>query len=393
MTSLRTPIAGCRALALALTLAALAIAGLAPTTARASGERALVLASRPSADEAIGVAGLYTWLEGLRVVRARNGAYAVVAGPLASGEADALRARLVAEGSIPPDAFLGDPGRLADAVWTPSDPGETVAFVGEPLVWEVDGVELRVAYADADDEFAPPLVEGFANGTRVFSALLEEAAFSRLVPVRLRALALDPQRPRERQIVVTTFSGGAHCCAQVRIFARIGPGAFAEIDGGMLDGDEGFLFEDLDGGGTAELTSGDQSFLYAFGPYVTSFMPLRVERLVGTRLVDLRGDASVRHAFVRDRARLEHVADLHPELWNENGFLAAWVATMANLGAFDEAWERMLRSYDRTSDWPFAICEGERVDGLCPEALERPARFPDALEEHLRETGYLPAGR
>lgn len=391
MTTLRMRSAGCRALALALTLVVLTLAG-APR-AWASEGRVLVLASRASAEEAIGIAEIYGWLDALRVVRARNGAYAVVAGPLPAGEAERLRARLVAEGSIPPDAFLGEAGRLTQTVWEPSDPGETKAFVGEPLVWTVDGLELRVEYTDPDDEFAPPLVEGFENGERVFSALLEEAAFSRLVPVRLRAIALDPQRPRERQIVVTTFSGGAHCCAQVRIFSRRGPGDFAEIDGGMLDGDQGFGFEDLDGGGTFELTSGDQSFLYAFGPYVTSFMPLRVERLVGTRIVDLRRDASVRHAFVRDRARLEHIGDLHPELWNENGFLAAWVATMANLGAFEEAWERMLRSYDRTSDWPFAICDGERVDGLCPEALERPARFPEALEEHLRATGYLPPGR
>lgn len=393
MASIRTQAPGYRTLALAAAVAfCFCASALRAETRPGAGEdeRWLVLATRAQVEEAIGVAQAHGWREDVRVARDADGRYAALAGPFPARAAERLRERLRAEGALPAGAFLSDASGLEEIVWRPPDPGETRAFVGEPLTMRIDALTVRIAYEDAADPHSPPLLEGFEAGARVFSVLMEEAAFSRFSPVRLRALALDVDAPQARQLVVTSFTGGAHCCAQTRIFNRLAPATHAEIDAGFLDGDEGYAFEDLDGSGTYELTSGDNSFLYAFAPYARSFMPLRIERLHGTLLRDARDDPALRHAFVRDLARLEHEAELSPDLWNENGFLAAWVATKANLGQIEEAWSRMLAAYDRTSDWPLTICLGERIDGECPEALEREAGFPEALQQHLRETGYLP---
>jgi S1-C subfamily serine protease len=163
----------------------------------------------------------------------------------------------------------------------------------------------------------------------------------------------------------------------------------AIVPGETLDG-EGYWFEDIDGDRAYEIVSVDNGFLYAFAPYAFSFAPRHVVRLVGNKIIDVRGDPSFFPYFQQEVFRMEHLAELDTTLWSSNGFLAAWVAAKAIVGEFEDAWGRMLSLYDRNSDWPLTTCESALVDGLCPQGFERTLSFPEALRRHLAESGYIP---
>ncbi|WP_052764011.1 S1C family serine protease [Microvirga massiliensis] len=166
-------------------------------------------------------------------------------------------------------------------------------------------------------------------------------------------------------------------------------GTWWVVTGATLDG-EGYDFEDIDGDGSYELVSVDNSFLYAFAPYAGSWAPRQVSRLVGEGIVDVTREPPFQAYNRQHLYRMEHVASLESDYWRSNGFLAAWVATKALVGEFEDAWNRMLALYDRSSDWPLTECTVAQVTGSCPEGKERPITFPVALRKHLEEQGYIP---
>ena len=118
---------------------------------------------------------------------------------------------------------------------------------------------------------------------------------------------------------------------------------------------------------------------------------LRIERLVGDRIIDVTRDPRFQAYLRQDLFQQEHSAALQPELWRQNGFLGGWVAAKALVEQFDEAWSRMTSLYDRNSDWTMTICSVSEQDGKCPKGLERNVDFPTALRHHLEATGYTPA--
>src|SRR5690242_14938919 len=79
-----------------------------------------------------------------------------------------------------------------------------------------------------------------------------------------RIYSLDRSAPFP-QIVLTYFWEGAHCCTVTKIVTVNGGGKMIVVDGQTLDGD-GYSYEDVDGDGSVELLSFDNSFYYAFAP-------------------------------------------------------------------------------------------------------------------------------
>ncbi|MGJ3263011.1 MAG: hypothetical protein ACFE0R_07230 [Salinarimonas sp.] len=398
--SARTPRgrAPLRAWAAGLALAAgLAFAAcLAPGPAAAQGvppggERWIVLASRQDPAEAIALARAYRErFDATHVLTSSNGWHAVVAGPVSVADAGALEARLRAEPGLPDDLFLSDGTRFADPFWTADEPRvERLRFDGEaPLAFEADGLALVLEPVRDGADLAYPTLAAYEGRRVAFTIAFEDAA-SFTAGARLIIAPLDPRAPGERQIIASAFTGGAHCCAVTRIAGRVRE-EWLVIPGATLDGDLGYGVRDLDGDGIYELVSIDQSFLYAYAPYAASFAPIVVERFAGKALVELTDDPRFRRAFEEDLAWMEGAARENPGLWRENGFLAAWAASMARLGRWEEARERIRTAFDRTSDWPLSICDAPATDdGGCPAGAERPATFPQALEHHLRVRGYI----
>ena len=72
-------------------------------------------------------------------------------------------------------------------------------------------------------------------------------------------------------------------------------------------------------------------------------------------------------------------------------FCAAYVASAARLGRFDQAWSEMLRAYDRNSNWPLpGDCRVALVDYRCPEGQRTEyADYPEALRAFLVQQGYI----
>ena len=157
----------------------------------------------------------------------------------------------------------------------------------------------------------------------------------------------------------------------------------------MLDG-EGYGFEDLNNDGTAELIAPDNSFLYAFASYASSFAPDRVYKLAGTRIVDVTSKAKYRSYLSQDISRMQYVAARYSEL-NNNGYLGGWVAAKALIGEIDDAWNTMLASYNRNSNWTLWECEDRTKPYNCPQNEQRRVSFPYALRQHLLTKGYIDA--
>lgn len=85
--------------------------------------------------------------------------------------------------------------------------------------------------------------------------------------------------------IVTTYTGGAHCCWVSSI-------AFSTSDHTWAlpvrnTWTSGFRLRHLNNDGVVELVASDGRFDYAFGPHAVSAMPVTIHRGEGTRLVDV----------------------------------------------------------------------------------------------------------
>lgn len=354
-------------------------------------ERWIVLASSRELDEAIGIAAGYEWrFERVSVIESSNGWLAAVAGPVKTTNSKETKAKLLAEGDVPPDLFLSNGVGLVRTVWEPRNLDvRTVKYERGPKL-QLPVAQATVSITDRAAPNSPssyvPVLTIIEEGVPRLETALDESE-TRSANARLQIATLDPSAAAP-QLVFSSYWLGAHCCTVVKILTRT-PAGWEAIEGGTLDGDVGYDFEDFDSDGRLELVSIDQAFLYAFGPYVSSWAPIKLQQLQGNRLADLRSDPRFLRRYRQELFRLQHQAVLRPELWRSNGYLAAWVALKAVLGEHDEAWQKMLASYDTSNDWPLTICDSDLVNGLCPKGSERNVPFPVALRSHLERNGYM----
>ena len=231
-----------------------------------------------------------------------------------------------------------------------------------------------------------PTFKGTYRGRPIFSVRVEGAEDS-APQSTARIVRLDPKTPLP-QVVMVADTIGAHCCMVTRIATAAAPDSWQIVDGALLDGDQGYLFVDLDHDGVAEMTSFDQNFLYAFACYACSYPPTRISKLDGSKIVDVTADPKYRGFLRRVVASLEKEARRDRSQWHENGFLAGWVAAKSLVGEVDDAWRRMLASYDRKADWPMDECTTGAPTDKCPEDKIRHLTFPQALRKQLAAEGY-----
>jgi hypothetical protein len=235
-----------------------------------------------------------------------------------------------------------------------------------------------------------PVFTGRVHDRVVFTVRLEDAEAEE-PSATAEVMRLDLSTPAP-QVVMTAFTFGAHCCTITRIATVLASGEWRVLDAGQLDG-EGYRFVDIDNDGAKELVSYDNSFLYAFASYAESNAPSRITKLAGSDLNDVTNEPKYR-AFLRRRLQqMEADAKKDPNLWHSNGFLGGWVAAKSLVGEVDEAWKRMLASYDRNSDWSLDECTtGQELD-QCPKDKVRHQTFPQALKKLLESNDYpLPKG-
>jgi hypothetical protein len=202
--------------------------------------------------------------------------------------------------------------------------------------------------------------------------------------VRLDASASFPQ------VIFTSYSGGAHCCTETKIATIDRSGSWHAINGKTLDGDFGYELTDLDGDGSFALVSLDNRFLNAFACYACSYAPTRIEKLVGSELKDVTRDPKYRK-FLRER--LNKMEARAQTLSQANGYWGGWVAAKSLVGELDDAWRKMLVSYDRQSQWVIEECQINAPPGKCPDNQKRQLDFPEGLVVHLVRNGYITANQ
>ncbi|MEP0946998.1 hypothetical protein NC992_08955 [Leptolyngbya subtilissima DQ-A4] len=183
------------------------------------------------------------------------------------------------------------------------------------------------------------------------------------------------------EVVVQTYSGGAHCCLATTTYTWQNE-QFNPVYFGYLDGSGG-QFKDLNGDGLMEFVTLDNSFFYTFSSYAGSYPPsviLTYEngeyRDTTPQFTNYLEDAAADMRFTVEDPEFADRSD-------KNGVLAGYVAQNIRLGNYREAWLFMLAHYERTDDWGLETYNDQgELAGTYPD-------FPTALYAFLQELGYL----
>ncbi len=337
----------------------------------------IVFASRQNVDEAIGLARRFGSDFGPpRVFSSTNGWYAVAAGPLSVPNPAALKKKLTDLWWPPKDSFATKGQTFLENVWeAPKSPVLASATSDkEPHAASASGVEVRIN--------AQGVVTVRSGGREAASVSFDDQGLYNSTAAQITRLDSSSRFP---QVVVTHFTGGAHCCTLMKVLTFVN-GRWESVDVGQFDSD-GPQIEDLNGDGAAELVGKDDSFDYAFASYAESYAPPKVLRLTGDRIVDVSHSPEFRRPILQMLLADQGLAT--PDMWRDNGFLGGWVAHNALVGNGAEAWRRMLELYNRNSDWDLSVCTvATKGYAPCPEYAMRLRDFPTALREHLAENGY-----
>jgi hypothetical protein len=252
--------------------------------------------------------------------------------------------------------------------------------------WEHGPLKVVGQYYSEDDDagldFAPK-VEIYAKGVKVASVRVQDTVGA--PRVYFAEMDSSNQLP---EVVVETFTGGAHCCTDIRV-ARAPAGAQGKwrvIDFGQHDG--GFVEpRDIDGDGLAEFLLSDDRFLYAYGCYACGYAPPRILGLRKGKMADITRQPSFRPFLKREEKRaLGLVKTALREGDSPNGYLAGYVALELLLGKGVKGWKYMLRHYAREKIPYCPLPDENGVDCPVPELR---ISFPLHLALFLSELGYV----
>lgn len=256
---------------------------------------------------------------------------------------------------------------------------EWTSAVG-PRIYTVAGYTIAVAAVRRDELDAARFT--FTDGAASTELVGNGTPWGASAKVAIIRLAEQSSAPL---ILVTSFSGGAHCCSSLTAL-EVRDGAWRQHELGSWDGDSPSLPADLDNDGAKEFQFVDQAFLYAFTSYADSWAPPEIYRLTNGRLRDVSTEPGFRPLFQKAAADAREAC-----LQNSNGACAAYVASAARLGRLDEAWSVMLRSYDQQTEWTYPTACRVRTASACPEdAVLKFGSYPEALQWFIGEQGYGP---
>lgn len=385
-------------------LAAMLTSASAETLQLTGNQRWLALASDKDKDVAIGIARHESGRSSVvKVVSSKSGYYGVIAGPYSAKTIQDLKRRdkdsLFAD--LPQDALMSRGDNYIATIWqAPKGNGIGLsAFALDKAAQLSSGpLQATVSAQRLGNENAYTSVDGKdGRGTFHFDIgkdlpkdeLARAEEFTGLNYNNAGVAQLVPGTDAP-QVIVTNFSGGAHCCTSTYLLSRDqAQGGWSMTKSPTLDG-EGYWFEDVDGDGALELMSSDNAFFYAFDSYAGSAAPIKISKLRGGKIEDVTDDPAMHARLVQDMAGLDYDAKIRPEYKKSNGFLAAWVASKIRLGQGDMAWATFMKSYDKQSTFgPQDCVTGQKIED-CPADNLKPIPIPKALAQFLRGNGYGP---
>jgi hypothetical protein len=204
------------------------------------------------------------------------------------------------------------------------------------------------------------------------------------IPVALVQIAEMDSSNNTPEIILQSYSGGAHCCTSVKIATQDrDSNKWKAIEVGSFDGapDTPNSILDIDGDGQYEFVTVDNCFLYTFESYAGSVAPPQIWSLQKTQAVDVTKNSKYQYYLRKDLQELWKWSEQNSN--KGNGFWAGYVAWKALLGEEIDAWELMLKNYDKSQTY---CSQYDRETYDCIGVQEG---FPSALRSFLVETGYL----
>jgi hypothetical protein len=185
---------------------------------------------------------------------------------------------------------------------------------------------------------------------------------------------IDLEGDRDPEVIVTLFTGGAHCCNYSLIY-YFNPQANQYQVLKQKWGNLGFNpkdLKDLDGDGHLELVTVDDRFAYAFSSYVSSYPPILILSYQQGKFINVtrKYPKLVRKnaAEAWESYKLNIKSQLLPSDPGESVRppLAAYLALKSLLGEKKEGWQRVKAAYN----------------------LPDRNKFFQELDKFLRENGY-----
>jgi serine protease Do len=349
----------------------------------------LAVASTKDLDTAIGIAR--SMGAGSQVLTSQSGYFAVVKGPFEATTIEQVKKRDQSIYELPKDALLSNGARYLKSVWqAPSNATVMTTYeIDKPVKLSAGEISVELKLEKLGEDSFSTVVSGADTSGHNFSFTVgKEGDF---VPLGAEAafIKLDADA-KEPQLVFTRYSGGAHCCTQTWVVNKPeGAAGWSLLDAGKLDGG-GYQFEDVDGDGTQELVSVDNSFLYAFDSYAGSIAPVKIAKLRLGKIDDVTDEPAMKSRLKQDLASMEYWAKVDPALWKSNGYLAGWAANKMRLGEGDSAWKTVTENMNKNSGFgPQACTTGQTLED-CPADNLKAIPVLKALASFLKEGGYGP---
>lgn len=276
-------------------------------------------------------------------------------------------------------ALLAPTGPAAQAQVTiePDGPG---AYAGR-----VGALDVALAVSSMSDTGTAAALSVTIDGNTVFEKRYDDLFAMFEVPL-VQIAQIDPAND-SREVFLSRYTGGAHCCNLVSALTATGSGTWTEVEIGQFDGGPApENLADRNGDGAAEFMTHDGRFLYQFAPYAGSFAPPLVVGVRGGERIDLTADPDFKWHV---RARLDRMGPIPAEGESRNSWLATHAAIQLLLGEPDP-FARADAQYDPDVSWGLEYCRDADVSTYdCPEAQTALRPFPEALRLFLTETGYM----
>ncbi|MFT8776380.1 MAG: peptidoglycan-binding domain-containing protein [Gluconacetobacter liquefaciens] len=198
-----------------------------------------------------------------------------------------------------------------------------------------------------------------------------------------------------QQVMVSAYTGGAHCCETTSIFGLRPDGQWAHADLGMQDGGGPPSIIAVPGAPDPVIVTYDQAFLYTFASHAGSFAPVILYRYHDGQLINVSSDPAY-HAYLKEELAKQTRQWEASGRSEPNGYLAYYVATKARLGQLSTAWAHMLPRAQSTAKSGFGVSacslksSEETANGrYCSKADRAPLPFPQGLAAFLTRNDYI----
>ena len=250
-------------------------------------------------------------------------------------------------------------------------------------VGELTATITMVRRADIDPDADMPLLTVTVGGAPVLDVPGIVSGFD--FPLAEASIAeIDPGN-HHREVLFSSYSGGAHCCSTVIVAEEVGD-KWVAVPIGEFDGD-GNLLDDLDGDGLAEIATADNRFLYKFDCYACSAAPLIIFTVRGGAAVEVSSEPRYLAAHRDWLDEIEQAVE-PAERWASPGFLAGWLAGKARVGGGAAAWAEINARWDFAEDPGEQTCLTGGEPETCAKRALKVLSFPERLKLFLDETGY-----